>query len=97
MDIETAEPRQVQNGWWQDLSVSDDDNQIGVEPSQFRNKFLVTCPRGLKDRKTQLFRQTFNRRRRELKITALGFVGLRDHADHGERFPVGQFIEAGAG
>jgi len=77
-----AKARQFEQRSGQDLSVSDDDNQVGLKFSERLNKVFAARAFRLEDRKRYARRQDFHGRRLRMQVPAFGPVGLRhDGAD----------------
>jgi len=84
VNVQAAKARQFEQRSGQDLSVSDDDNQVGLKFSERLNKVFAARSFRLKDRKPYARRQDFHGRRLRMQVPAFGPVGLRHDCGDGE-------------
>ncbi len=81
MDIEAAEPGQVQNSLRQDLSVGSHRDQIRLQSAKLLNEVFVARAFGLEKRQMRIEREFFHRRGQQFKMPSFGTVGLSDDGD----------------
>jgi len=79
MDVDHAEPWDLQQGLGQQLAVGGDDAEIGRQVADRTQKLIVAEPVGLKYRYAALCRQGLGRCRNDVMAAAARTVRLRDH------------------
>ena len=84
VDVQAAEPRQLQDRLRQNLTVSGNDDEIRRQLPQRFNETIVPRPFRLKDGQLLLGRQHFDRRRLKFEFTAPGTIRLSHDSDRAE-------------
>src|SRR5208283_70165 len=85
MQVDVAEPGQIEHPLRNQASVADNHDPIWLEAAELRAEFVVGFDTlRLADRKAELQRRLFNRRSNQLQSASLRTVWLSHHQTHPE-------------
>src|SRR5919198_4100019 len=80
MQVEVAQPRQVNHPLWNDAAIAHDDDGVGVKHSKLVSELVIVLDLlRLNNRQGQFQRRLFDRGKSELKPAPARLVGLRSH------------------
>jgi hypothetical protein len=97
MDINEAQGGQIEKCAGKDLSIGDDDGEVGGRGAEGLEERGVATAIGLFEGKTEVEGPRFDWRRMKMKAASGGSVGLGDDPDDLEERVRGESVEAGAG